>query len=363
MTDRIYIAATGAGAGAQNMIWQTPGCSKYFTGATFPYGHEQLTDFLGYAPEKSVCEDVAIEMAMMAYYNAYQYGISNGGEDDCIGFGCTAAVATNRERKGDYVAYVSSCSEAGVSVWEIPLERTIGVYNRMYQGDVISQFIYDIAIDNKYGSADSYKENKVGNRAKELLLSRSYWTSTGKRKPVDDFKSQVIDPVTDTQSRIGRAIYPGAFNPPHAAHLEIARVTNSVFNIEISPPHKSSLTVPEILQRLKLLKHHDVLLTDGLPLYLDKSNAFPGNPLVLGADSLVRMLDPKWGPDPIKIIQAMSQNETRLYIVGREVDGKYISANEAIALIPESGSCYDIVPVELGPEFQGYSSSAIRNAK
>jgi nicotinamide mononucleotide (NMN) deamidase PncC len=344
MIKRFYIAATGGGAGAQNMIWQTPGCSSYFAGATFPYGHEQLEEFIGYAPEKSVCEETAVEMAMMAYYNAYRYG----NDEEFIGIGCTAALAPNKRDRNVY--YISIVDKNGVKTRVFDFAN--GTRTRNENGCSVDNGITRLIQGEFWDMVDST------DTAKKLLLKRPYWADN-KRYSELAFTSQFC-PADDHHARIGRAIYPGAFNPPHRAHFEIAKKTDAVFSIELCSPHKGELAVHEILQRLKLLKGNEVLLTRGLPLYVDKSNKFPGCPIVLGSDSLVRMLDPKWGPDPIKLLQEMSQNETRLYVVGRMVNGKYVSANEAISLIPESATCYQLVPVDLSEEFQGLSSSAIR---
>lgn len=333
MINRIYIAATGAGAGAQNEIWKTPGCSSYFAGATFPYGEDQLEEFIGYRPDKFVHPDVAIEMAMRAYQCAWN------GTGSAIGIGCTAAVATNRLRKGDYVAYIARCDDNGVRLYKHELSANEGAVARHNHGKIIDWYISDV-INNDCQMID------VTPSAIHLLMARPYWQHDGKRLPESALTSQVICHATDSSERINRAIFPGAFNPPHEAHFSIARKTNAVFNLELSPPHKGLLNVTTVLQRLKMLRHSDVILTNGCPLYIDKSTRFNDHPIVMGADAFIRMLDPKWGPEPAKMLEQFSQNGTKLMVFGREVDGKYVSADEAISRVPESASCYDLVPVD-----------------
>lgn len=346
---RIYIACTGAGAGAQQEIWKTPGCSSYFAGACFPYGSDQLEEFIGYAPEKSVTPDVAVEMAMMAYYKAYRYG------EECVGIGLTAAVATNRSRRGDSVIFGARCDSQGVWLYTVPLRRGEGETIRRNDGRaadaVVSALLNDVTLDNNWTK-----------EAQRLLLDRPYWSYDGKRLPVESFTSQVVQPATDRSSKVCRALYPGAFNPPHPGHFAIAKKTDAVFSLEICPPHKGPIPVHEVLGRLKLLRHHDVLLTSGLPLYLDKSNRFPNHPIVVGSDAFIRMLDPKWGPDPVDILRQMSENETEMWIVGRDVNGKYVSGDDAIAHVPESGTLYGLKPIDIPELPQGLSSTKIREA-
>src|SRR6478735_4176453 len=94
---RIFIAVTGAGAGAQNRIWSVPGCSKYFAGAMFPYGCDQTDELLGFKPDKYVSENTALDLAMASYLRAWD-------KDGCdaIGIGLSASVASTAQHRGEH---------------------------------------------------------------------------------------------------------------------------------------------------------------------------------------------------------------------------------------------------------------------
>ncbi len=337
MNKRIYIAATGAGSGAQSLIWMVPGCSSYFAGATFPYGEDKLEEFLGYRPEKFVHPDVAIDMAMRAYQEAWR-----SEDDEAVGIGCSAAVATNRLRKGDYVGYVAYCDRTGVYLHTCRLEAEAGRHARIKHDAQIDFVIHDAA---KALGPKTYNWIDTTPSARHLLMARPYWRKDSKRLLEHAFEREIINHATDSSEYVKRPLFPGAFNPPHVAHFEIAETTNAAFNIELSPPHKEQLHVAEVLQRLKLLRYRDTILTDGCPLYLDKSNRYQNHPIVMGADAFIRMMDPKWGPSPKEILTKFSQNCSRIYVFGRMVDGKYISANEAVSITEEVGIVFDVQPV------------------
>jgi nicotinamide mononucleotide (NMN) deamidase PncC len=316
---RIYIAATGAGAGAQQMLWRIPGCSAYFAGACFPYGTDQLRELIGYEPEKFVSEDVAIEMAMMAYYKAVR-----DHSDNAVGVGCTAAVATNRTRKGWYGAYIAICSKDGVYLDTYPLAIGVGSADRHMGGYLVDKAIVDLIKGNSKTAVD------VTDRALRLLASRPYWHR--------QFRDTIVSVPND------RPIFPGAFNPPHYGHLEIAKKTNAVLAIEIEPPHKGNLKVHEVLQRLKMLhiNGYDVVITKGLTLNVDKSSAFPGRPIVMGADAYIRMFDPKWGPTPDNIEARLYLNRTSLMVFGRKIGDEFVSAEDAIKKVNRANA----VPID-----------------
>ncbi len=329
----IYIAATGAGAGAQQEIWRVPGCSEYFAGACFPYGKDQLEDFLGYAPEKSCCEEVAIEMAMMAYYKSWKPD-----NEYTVGIGLTGAVASSKPRRGENRSHVAMMTKAGVKTFYYGLDNGHGAVMRERHGRFADKLILDL-IDGNHGSLGG----DVTPRATSLFLSRPYWSQQGWRSALP----------------LHRALYPGAFNPPHQGHLAIAKASDAIFWVEAAAPHKPELTLAELVQRAKLLHGQERFFTRGYPLYLDKSRAFPDRELVVGADSLLRMLDPKWGPDPLQLLRHFTENGTTLAIVGRWVGDRFVSADEAIASVPESGTLYNLRPLTGRWDI---SSTEVRNA-
>jgi hypothetical protein len=135
---------------------------------------------------------------------------------------------------------------------------------------------------------------------------------------------------------------PGAFNPPHQGHFGIAANLLDehgkvvVFETTAEPPHKEALSVQQLLQRSKLLQGYDRIFTRKLPFYLDKVRAFPGISLALGADAMVRMLDPKWGLDIPQMLEEFYQLGTKLYVSGREVDGKFTTLKDIADSLPSN---------------------------
>src|SRR5271170_6924996 len=91
----IHVIATGAGAGLQQMLWETPGSSAYLSGASFPYSAEEQEELLGFMPEHFCSEENAIDLASAAYMKAYKFGGKKP-----IGVGIAASVASDREHRG-----------------------------------------------------------------------------------------------------------------------------------------------------------------------------------------------------------------------------------------------------------------------
>lgn len=305
MTGRIFLACTGAGAGAQQELWKVPGCSSYFAGAAFPYGEDQTADFLGFRPERFCSRATALDLAMASYYRAW-----TGPGCDAVGVGLTATVASTREHRGGHRVHAAVMTAQGVRTQELRLPSGMGEAARQRDGIECDLLAVRLATD-----PDRFPDATP--EAWARFFARPLWTTSGAR---------------GTAGQLGQrpVLFPGAFNPPHAGHLEPAAATGATFAICADTPHKGQLSLADLVQRAKLLRGHPVLFTQGDPLYLDKARAFPGARFVIGADALQRMLDPKWGPDPVEMLCEFARLQTRFLVIARRVGGELLTVERAL---------------------------------
>jgi hypothetical protein len=77
-----------------------------------------------------------------------------------------------------------------------------------------------------------------------------------------------------------------------------------------------------------MLKGHNLLVTSGAPLYIDKATLFPGVAMIVGVDSLVRLLDPKWGPGTQALVEGFRQTRTVFWVVDRVIDGRLVTLTD-----------------------------------
>ena len=129
------------------------------------------------------------------------------------------------------------------------------------------------------------------------------------------------------------AIFPGAFNPLHDGHrrmAEIAAETLAVdvaFEISILNVDKTELSPDDLEQRLRGFP-------DGCPVWLsraatfvEKTRIFPRAVFVVGADTIVRMSDPKYyGSDDSRrdhALQVIAASGCRFLVFGRSQHGQF----------------------------------------
>lgn len=321
----IHVIATGGGAGLQQNLWSIPGSSAYLSGASFPYATEETEELLGFKPESFCSEDAAIDLASAAYMKAYRLGGKKP-----VGLGITASVASEKAHRGDHRVHACIITNDMAKTCSYTLAKGVGIKQRAYDGEMCDDLGFFLLIDSLASSELEFTHpdhpfllEEAGGRTRARFFERPFFSADGKRS-------------SDIPRTNDHALMAGSFNPPHQGHLGIADAyrraygKNVVFEIGTNPPHKTKPTVQELLQRAKLLHGRDVFFSTDVPLFIDKARAFPGMPLLVGADTLIRLFDPKWGVDINGMLESYKNLGTKFAVSGRTIDGKFVSGWEAV---------------------------------
>lgn len=368
---KIFVAATGAGAGIQNDLWQVPGISKVLVGCQFPYAAEQTEEFLGFKPEKFVSEDTAIELASAAYMRAKAVAGVNG---KAVGLGLTASTSTNYDKRSPNQIYAAVVGDTGCYVAHTELhtyvDNELSVRNSHGQecdsfGLGLLQYAI-IGTDSVRWSRRPGTEPKAcDERVKELAMARPVFMPSGQR--CGSFSLPVV------------VAFPGSFNPPHEGHhhmaseVEFWHSVNVVYQINIDSPHKGTLTGVEILARAAYFRAdrfkapRALKFTVEQPLFTDKVKYGGSFDLVMGADTLERVLDPKWGPSTEEVLATFERFGVKIYLFDRFVkegdSERSIEAQEVVSNLPEKYRLPSIGMFEYMGRSKSVSSTDIRNAK
>jgi len=344
---RVFIAATGAGAGAQHDLWKIPGCSSYFCGAAFPYGTDQTDEFLGFKPDKYCSEDTALYLAMESYKRAW-----NGRDCEAIGIGLSASVASVSKHRGEHEIFASVVYGDGlVASHHQILKKGQGDEARHRDGNKADRMITGLLRFATGKSVESKNFTYKTGEAIELFFKKPFFDVDGTRGPNP---SIINGPVT---------LYPGAFNPVHKGHVAIAEAANAIYNITQDSPHKPPLSLADMLQRAKMLKGKRVLFSRGDPLYIDKARLAPGTTFMIGSDALLRMLDPKWGPEVKHMLYEFVSLYTTFLVAPRIVDGQLLTMDNVLDSCGVDFQTRHDLFKELKIEPSDISSSQIRNSK
>jgi nicotinamide mononucleotide (NMN) deamidase PncC len=343
---------TGGGAGLLSELLTTPGASKTLLEAMVPYAAKSLEDLLGERPEQACSARTARALAMAAFQRSLNL---DPGHRDKFGLGCSASLATDREKRGEHRAHVAIQTAQTTYNAEIALTG-----DRAAQEETLLAFMWH-GLDQTLG----------------LKLDLDTPISAGfdadATHALEHWRALILDEATAyaTAKHDGKLLFPGAFNPLHHAHqrmLEIAEARlqqAGAFELSIVNVDKPLLDYTEIESRLAQFSA-PVWLTR-LPTFVEKARHFPEAHFIVGIDTLLRLVDPKYygtGRDRDAAIDELLALGSRFIVFGREISsrkqGKGFMSLDQVTL-PDSlrKRCIGISEAEF---HEPISSTALRNA-
>ena len=166
---------------------------------------------------------------------------------------------------------------------------------------------------------------------------------------------QMLDPSTG-RCPPPRVLLPGSFNPAHRGHWELAQVAaqhlghETAFELSVANVDKPNLTGDEIRRRLTQFHWQVAVWLTHAPRFVEKAERFPGAVFVVGADTALRIVLPRYyGDDEAKMLAALGriQELDCRFLVACRVDarGECLQASE----LPIPGPYRDLFE-EIPPE-------------
>ena len=154
-------------------------------------------------------------------------------------------------------------------------------------------------------------------------------------------------------------VFPGSFNPLHQGHEGLADVVQNYiqknktssrnneevpvfFEISAMHPDKGLLEKQDLLKRIdQFIKKDKNVIISRAPLYVDKARNYPNSILAVGADTMIRILDPKYQKDlldkdkinsMINDLKIMLNHNVSFIVAGRKDNktNEYLTCNNII---------------------------------
>ena len=133
------LVVTGCGSTAISWLLSVPGASKSILSAHVPYSKLSLEKYLNKELKNHVSEEESINMANKAYLDSSTILDIGKNDINLFGLGCTGAISTDRERKGEDKAHISLRSEKKITTYSIYFDKNNR--NRITEEIIISKLI------------------------------------------------------------------------------------------------------------------------------------------------------------------------------------------------------------------------------
>jgi hypothetical protein len=323
------LAITGGGSGAVGELLRVPGGSRLLIEAQVPYDALALEAFLGFAPAQACSADTAIAMARTARARVARLvpstGVGMG--TDLVGLGTTAALVSDRPRKGEHRFHIAFANSAGTAHCTCVLAK--GRRDRAAEEDLVSRAIV-LWLARACGIAAP--------SPRSLLDADEHYTETviAAVDTIDQLLGGELDRVTvqpDGQIMLSApqpfVLFPGSFNPMHEGHVLLARVAEELrqqplaFEISVTNVDKPPLGGETVRHRLSQFAWKSPVELTRAPTFLEKSRLFRGTTFVIGADTAERLVAPKYyGDDELRMHVALEEiaNSGSSFLVAVRID-------------------------------------------
>ena len=341
------IAVTGGGSLAISDLLSVPGASAFLLEARVPYAPPALTEWLGREPEQFCGRETALAMAVVAWQRANKLSTP---PVETIGVGCSAALASNRPKRGEHRAWIATHTADATRLIGLSLAK--GLRERVQEerlvADVLLRLLGEtcgVKSQPQIGLLDGDSLTSEACVAHPLLVDllaghrETLWSVQAEWRTEPPIKPVVL--------------LAGAFNPLHEGHRELARVAEQrlggpvAFELAWINVDKPPLDFLTIEARCRQFTDRPVVLTHE-PTFVLKSRRFPNSTFVVGIDTAERIVQPKYYGSETDMLAALTEIRShgcRFLVAGRS-EGDSFRTLSKLNLPPQARDLFEEISEE-----------------
>ena len=310
-----YLCITGGGASGLSRLLAEPGASNTILGADIPYSSTMLSSHLGGTLSSACSEDTAAMMAAYAFERARRF--SKGSERPLFGLACTAALATERARRGENRAFIAIQTETAFFLRGIYFDD---LASRADQEAVLADLLIQ-ALSQQFNLHQGEPATDGISITDNAVTASIEW----QRLMSGDLAMFSTPPSI-------KAVFPGAFNPIHQGHQTIARLAETRlgypihFELSMTNVDKPALSYWHLERRIQGLKAAGSYVITSAPTFREKATLFPSACFIVGADTILRIDNDRYYASPNDrkaAIEYLASQNCRFLVFGRMIDGSF----------------------------------------
>ena len=305
---RLVVVATGGGSEALSHLVTCPGASQVVLEGAVPYARAAVDDWLGGSPETYCSSRTARLLAMAAWQRARVLAERDRAVRDpnaaACGVAITAGLRTRRPKRGQHRVFVAVQRLAITRVAELVLEkeaRSRAEEERLAAALVLALLAAEAGCSGVEANVAMPARLRPGEAVRDdRFVPPVAWQELlgGSRVAV------LAEAAVEARPASGGLIFPGSFNPLHEGHRRMAVIAEEIaerpveFELSITNVDKPALDAMELAERTAQFivagpAARRLWLTRA-PTFLDKVEVFPESTFVMGADTYVRLADPRY---------------------------------------------------------------------
>lgn len=354
---RLVVVAAGGGAMSISHLVTTPGSTGVVLAGEVPTARAAVDSMLG-GPQESYCSSrTARRLAVAAWQRASRLERATAPADladrRAVGVAITGSLRTNRPKRGPHRVCAAVQTLGVTEVAEIELEKE--ARSRQEEEAVAAALVFDTLAratglpDGAGGAIDPWLR-----RGEEVVRDRVEPPESW-RQLVSGVR-RVVPAGTASGSPVGGGlVFPGSFDPLHEGHRLMARIAEEIaerpldWELSIRNVEKPFLDYVELRERTAQFAAERLWLTQA-PTFLEKLDVFPESTFVMGADTYVRLGDPRYyGGSSAAAEAAVATIAARargLIVFGRVRDGVFTDASQLGVPAPLREIAYFVSPRE-----------------
>ncbi len=307
-------------------------------------------------PEHFCSASTARAMAMAAFEEALALAGRSAAER-LVGLGCTASLVSDRPKRGPHRLHAAAQTQACTVTHSLLLCK--GARDRAGEERAACAFVLNLLAgacgvqERIEGLLRSDEHVEV-----ESTTAPAAWQQllVGALAAVGEgaLAGEIRLPPSGSQAEghVPRTLFPGAFHPRHDGHLQMAALAQArlgrtvEYELSIANVDKPPLDYTEMALRRRQFRDDEALWFTHAPTFVEKSAIFPGATFVVGADTAVRIADPRYyGSVPARdaALELLAARGCRFLVFGRLHEGRFETMADLV-LPPVLAAICDGVP-------------------
>ena len=347
---RAVFAAAGAGSRALADLLGVPGASRTLLEALIPYAADSFDEFLGLRPEQYVSADTGRRMAGRALARARHLRELEAWP--LVGLGCTAAIVTDRPKKGEHCAHVAVWSPERLRAYTLHLAK--GARDRAGEEGLVSALLLNALAEA--GGVAGALPLALG-PGDDLAVETVEFAPLAEQLHRDALPFFGILPDGTITTAPPAALLSGSFNPLHAGHTALAETAAALlgrpvaFELAAVNADKGPLPPGDVLDRLSQFAGRYPAYAANAPTFNRKARLYPGAVFVVGFDTAERIIQPRYYGDSqtnmLAALDELRQRGNRFLVAGRLDDDGLFHELPELALPVGYETLFEAIPARL----------------